>query len=185
MADIYWVFKDTGRTSYNDATRTATDYNAAGNSSEPRPYTAAENARADQTAAQATAQAAQAEFERALAMNAPAELEALQAANLVAEGIEQGDPWRQPTGAHDAYQLGSHVSHNGKDWESLVSTNVWEPGVSGWRQLVSTGYPEWVQPTGAHDDYDMGARVAHFGQNWESSINANVWEPGVYGWLTL
>lgn len=35
--------------------------------------------------------------------------------------------WVQPTGAHDAYQVGERVHHNGKNWESLVDGNVWEP----------------------------------------------------------
>lgn len=41
-------------------------------------------------------------------------------------------PWVQPTGAHDAYQLGDQVTHVGSTWESDVNDNVWEPGVSGW-----------------------------------------------------
>lgn len=35
--------------------------------------------------------------------------------------------WRQPTGAHDAYNKGDKVSHNGKHWVSDVDGNVWEP----------------------------------------------------------
>lgn len=40
--------------------------------------------------------------------------------------------WVAPTGAHDAYQLGDRVTHNGQTWESTVANNVWEPGVYGW-----------------------------------------------------
>ena len=40
--------------------------------------------------------------------------------------------WRQPTGAHDAYEKGYKVSHNDKHWISNVDANVWEPGVYGW-----------------------------------------------------
>jgi hypothetical protein len=43
-----------------------------------------------------------------------------------------GDPWVQPQGAHDAYDLGAIVTHNGSTWESNVAANVWEPGVYGW-----------------------------------------------------
>jgi hypothetical protein len=47
--------------------------------------------------------------------------------------------WVQPTGAHDAYQLGARVTHNGHEWESLIPDNVWEPGAPGtealWRQV--------------------------------------------------
>lgn len=42
--------------------------------------------------------------------------------------------WIQPTGAHDAYAKGARVTHDGKKWVSLVDSNVWEPGVSGWEQ---------------------------------------------------
>lgn len=35
--------------------------------------------------------------------------------------------WIQPQGAHDAYELGARVTHNGKTWESLHNANVWEP----------------------------------------------------------
>lgn len=41
--------------------------------------------------------------------------------------IEEYPEWVQPTGAHDAYDLGAKVSHNGFHWISLVSANVYEP----------------------------------------------------------
>lgn len=40
--------------------------------------------------------------------------------------------WVQPTGAHDAYQIGNKVTHNGSVWTCTVANNVWEPGVYGW-----------------------------------------------------
>lgn len=43
--------------------------------------------------------------------------------------------WVQPTGAHDAYNEGDRVMWNGILWESTIDANVWEPGVSGWRQV--------------------------------------------------
>lgn len=52
--------------------------------------------------------------------------------------IKAGDPtvefpeWSQPVGAHDAYMNGDKVSHNDKQWVSIVDNNVWEPGVYGW-----------------------------------------------------
>jgi hypothetical protein len=104
------------------------------------------------------------------------ELAALQEAILAAEGIAPGDPWRQPTGAHDAYPLGATVSHNGKTWESSVAANVWEPGVSGWMES-GPGIPDWVQPTGSHDAYALGAIVKHNGATWQSNVDGNVWEP--------
>src|SRR5690606_24732684 len=33
-------------------------------------------------------------------------------------------PWVQPQGAHDAYQLGAQVTQNGLTWESTVANNV-------------------------------------------------------------
>lgn len=46
-------------------------------------------------------------------------------------------PWVQPTGAHDAYNIGDKVTHNGHKWESLVDGNVWEPseGEGLWTKL--------------------------------------------------
>lgn len=88
-----------------------------------------------------------------------------------------GQAWTQPTSAQDAYPLGATVTHGGKTWESLVAFCVWEPGVSGWREVVQDGYPEWVQPTGAQDAWPLGAIVTHNGANWRSLVAANVWEP--------
>ena len=42
--------------------------------------------------------------------------------------------WTQPTGAHDAYPLGSQVTHNGRVWESVHSANVWAPPTE-WKDL--------------------------------------------------
>lgn len=35
--------------------------------------------------------------------------------------------WIQPTGAHNAYNIGDKVSFNGKIYESLINGNVWSP----------------------------------------------------------
>lgn len=96
--------------------------------------------------------------------------------------------WKQPEGAHDAYPAKTVVEHGGKRWVSLTPANVWEPGVSGWRQFsenVSTIFP-WIQPTGAHDAYRLGAKVTHNGFTWENTgSDANVWEPGIFGWVKI
>lgn len=42
------------------------------------------------------------------------------------------EAWVQPSGAHDAYQVGDVVTHGGRSWRSTVAANVWEPGVHGW-----------------------------------------------------
>ena len=103
--------------------------------------------------------------------------------HLNQQAHEDGQNWVQPTGVHDAYTKGVTVKHNGKTWESTVFANVWEPGVSGWREVVSEGgVAAWVQPTGAHDAYQTNDRVTHNNKTWISTHADNVWEPGVFGW---
>lgn len=119
------------------------------------------------------------EQEAAQAALTPDQTNALLAATAPADG----EPWRQPTGAHDAYPTGRTVTHGGKTWENLTPANVWEPGVTGWREVTAgNDWPDWVQPLGAQDAYPLGAQVTHNGQHWTSTAPANVWEPGVYGW---
>jgi hypothetical protein len=56
------------------------------------------------------------------------------------EVVEEGYPdWVQPTGAHDAYNLGDRVMHNDMAWESTIAANVWEPGVFGWVPVDDRG----------------------------------------------
>ena len=50
---------------------------------------------------------------------------------------EEYPAWSQPVGAHDAYNTGDKVSHNGKNWTSDVDSNVWEPGVYGWTEVTA------------------------------------------------
>lgn len=52
----------------------------------------------------------------------------------VRTSTEEWPEWIQPTGAHDAYNKGNKVSHNGKHWISDVDANVWEPGVAFWTE---------------------------------------------------
>lgn len=116
------------------------------------------------------------------------QVDMLNARYLDATGRGRGQEWAQPTGAHDAYPQGWTVMHEGKTWESLTPANVWEPGVSGWREQSQESaegepsVPEWIQPTGAHDAYKRGDTVVYQGLTWTSAIDANVWAPGVYGW---
>lgn len=101
-------------------------------------------------------------------------------------GRTDGDQWVQPTGAHDAYALGATVAHDEKVWESLTPANVWEPGQSGWREVIENGGPPaWVAPTGAHDSYQTGDQVTHDGHTWTSNADNNVWKPGEYGWTQI
>lgn len=50
---------------------------------------------------------------------------------------EEWPAWSQPVGAHDAYNTGDKVSHNGKHWTSDVDSNVWAPGVYGWTEVTA------------------------------------------------
>ena len=54
----------------------------------------------------------------------------------VVVSIDEYPEWVQPTGAHDAYNTGDKVTHNGKTWVSDVDNNVWEPGVYGWKGIM-------------------------------------------------
>ena len=104
---------------------------------------------------------------------------------LAAQGITDGDEWVQPTDATNAYPKDWTVTHDGKTWVSLTPANVWEPGVSGWREVVEEGAtPEWVQPTGEHDAYQTGDQVTFEGDVYESVIDGNTWSPAAYpqGW---
>ncbi len=97
-------------------------------------------------------------------------------------------PWVQPTGVHNAYAKGAAATHGGRTWVSLIPANVFQPGVTGWREswgTASVGYPAWVQPLGAHDAYKLQSKVSHNGFNWRSTVASNVWPPGVYGWVKI
>lgn len=178
IRDIY--LNNVLRERWNDDTHIVTFYNASGQQASQRPYTPAEIAEADIRAADVVAEAAA----RQEQIDAEAAAALARAADELADPPD-GGPWVQPTGVQDAYRLNSEVTHNGKTWTSLTPFNVWEPGVSGWREKTSSGYPDWVQPTGAHDAYGIGDRVRHNNQNWESTQASNVWEPGAFGWTVI
>lgn len=54
----------------------------------------------------------------------------------IADPAEEWPAWSQPVGAHDAYSLGDKVSHNDAHWVSTADSNVWEPGVYGWDEVI-------------------------------------------------
>lgn len=101
--------------------------------------------------------------------------------------------WEQPTSAVDSYAKGDVVTHDGKTWTNLINVNVWEPGVSGWREESkvsedgeTTTYPEWKQPQ-AHEVYMSGDKVSFQGDTWESVMDNNAWSPETHpqGWKKL
>jgi len=50
-------------------------------------------------------------------------------------GEEQVEVWKQPTGAHDAYNIGDKVMYNSKVYESLINGNTYSPDAypAGWK----------------------------------------------------
>ena len=74
----------------------------------------------------------------ALEYDVKAEIDALWAAVRALQGNVSGsytqDPqasaeFVQPSGAHDAYNLGDRVTYNGRVYESILNGNVWSPDV--------------------------------------------------------
>ena len=114
------------------------------------------------------------------------QVQELSAAYLSAAGVQEGQEWRQPIGAVDAYPEGWEVSFEGRRFVSTTPANVWPPNVSGWREVVEEGAapPEWVQPTGSHDAHKKGEQVTFEGAVYESVIDGNVWSPRDFpqGW---
>lgn len=45
--------------------------------------------------------------------------------------------WKQPAGAHDAYNIGDCCTYKGSKYESVINANVWSPEIypAGWKKL--------------------------------------------------
>ena len=50
----------------------------------------------------------------------------------VAVSIEEYPEWVQPTGAHDAYNIGDKVTYKGNHYVCDINGNVYAPDVYGW-----------------------------------------------------
>ena len=50
----------------------------------------------------------------------------------VAVSIEEYPEWVQPTGAHDAYNVGDKVTYKGNHYVCDINGNVYAPDVYGW-----------------------------------------------------
>ena len=50
----------------------------------------------------------------------------------VAVSIEEYPEWVQPTGAHDAYNIGNKVTYKGNHYVCDINGNVYAPDVYGW-----------------------------------------------------
>ena len=57
---------------------------------------------------------------------------------MVEDELDEIPAWVQPTGAHDAYNIGDRVTFNGKIYESKINSNVWPPVAypAGWEEIV-------------------------------------------------
>ena len=53
----------------------------------------------------------------------------------VADPAIEFPPWKQPSGAHDAYMTGDKCSHNQKHWICTMDYCTYEPGVYGWDEV--------------------------------------------------
>ena len=47
--------------------------------------------------------------------------------------IDEYPEWVQPTGAHDAYNIGDKVTYNGQRYVCTSNANVYAPDVYGWQ----------------------------------------------------
>ena len=47
--------------------------------------------------------------------------------------LEEYPEWVQPTGAHDAYNIGDKVTYNGQHYVCTSNGNVYAPDVYGWQ----------------------------------------------------
>ena len=161
----------------DDTTRTVTTYDEQGNITSERPYTADENADADAVAqARADAAAAQARYETHEAI-----LDATAA--LMADAHTDGQPWVQPTGAHNAVPFGITVTDGGKTWRSKHHANVWPPSPSSrwWEEVTDNPGP---QPWALGTYYFIDTRVTFGGQTWRclhEHLAQVGWEPGAPG----
>src|SRR5690625_1313748 len=98
---------------------------------------------------------------------------------------EQGEQWKQPLGAHDAYAKGDVVTHDGVQWVCTASPNASVPGGGAWHRQPETdpepgepGVPDWVRPAGSHAPYPIADRSRYDGLIYESiHPGANTWSP--------
>jgi hypothetical protein len=73
-------------------------------------------------------------------------------------------PWVQPLAAFDSYPVGARVTHGGKTWVNELAANVWQPGVTGWKEVTAGGGPnEWDFPVA----YKTGDVVTYGGKQYQ------------------
>ena len=52
----------------------------------------------------------------------------------VVVSLDEYPEWVQPTGAHDAYNIGDKVTYNGQHYVCTSEANVYAPDVYGWEE---------------------------------------------------
>ena len=52
----------------------------------------------------------------------------------VGVSVDEYPEWVQPTGAHDAYNIGDKVTYNGQHYVCTSNANVYAPDVYGWKE---------------------------------------------------
>ena len=50
--------------------------------------------------------------------------------------VDEYPEWVQPTGAHDAYNIGDKVTYNGQRYVCTSNANVYAPDVYGWNLIT-------------------------------------------------
>ena len=50
--------------------------------------------------------------------------------------VDEYPEWVQPTGAHDAYNIGDKVTYNGQHYVCTSNANVYAPDVYGWNLIT-------------------------------------------------
>ena len=55
----------------------------------------------------------------------------------VVVSIDEYPEWVQPTGTHDAYNIGDKVSYNGKHYVCTIDANTYAPDVYGWEIVTA------------------------------------------------
>lgn len=55
------------------------------------------------------------------------------------EPVEEYPPYKQPTGAHDAYHVGDKITYNGKKYICKLDNCVWTPDAypAGWQEVTT------------------------------------------------
>ena len=129
-----------------------------------RPWTA------EELAAQAEAEQQQARY-----VTHEAILDATAA--LMEQAHTDGEPWIQPTGAHNAIPYGRAVTDGGKTWRSKHYANVWPPSPSSpWWEEVTNGDPG-PQPWALGTYYKPPTKVTFAGKTYECTFE-HLAQPG-------